>query len=176
VKIFIPRGTFFSWKLGWYLVRLIYWPLKIIMSVKFSTILSQFYPDYHKVWNLLDCCLGYIRLIPSRATIWGSGGSNEFLVGEGENGWSIGFLWCPIGQWSLLLYDVSACHSNSDARLEYVIEKSIVKKVPLAMLCLVGSFLLRRKRFSRISSTAFPWTSVWKNPQSPCYFSAIEVA
>lgn len=159
--MFIPPRKIFFLK-----IRFVFSPIdllasSIIMSVKCSTILSQFYPDYHKVWSQLDCCLDYIRLIPCRAPSWGSGGSNEFLVGEGDNGWSIGF--------GLVVTAVSNCYSNSDTRLEFVMERSIVKKVPLAMLCLVGLLLLRRKFFNRFST-------VIGLGASPCYISAVEVA
>lgn len=90
--------------------------------------------------------------------------------------------WIPIGQWSLLVYDVSTCHSSDrrfDEKLEFVVIRSIAEEVPLAMWCLVGSPLLRRKRFSlsKNSSTTFPRLSVLKHSyailrrlRSPKYF------
>lgn len=50
--------------------------------------------------------------------------------------------------------------------LKFEMVRLIAEKVPKAMLCLVGSLFLRRKRFSssRNSSTTLPRSSVWEHP------------
>jgi len=56
--------------------------------------------------------------------------------------------WILMGQWSLSLYVVSCCQSNSVVELIFVIVRSIAEKLPFETLCLVGSLLFSRMSVS----------------------------